>query len=128
MKLHVLCLTVISVITFSAEAGAAGGNHPRRTEVLNRDSRLQNRTDRAAKNGKINQDQANKLEGEEGAIKKEEEADAAANGGHITKKQQRHLNREENRVGHELRQDKRQDRRAKKGEAPATATTAPATN
>jgi hypothetical protein len=110
--------------------------HPRRAQVLKRDKKLENRTENAEKNGKITDAQAKHLEGEEAAIHKQEQADAAANGGKITKSEQRDLNREENRVNRELKRDERRDARRKNqgqggqqqggGNAPAAGGNAPA--
>ena len=93
-------------------------NHPRRAQVLARDKKLNRRTKNAEKNGKITEGQAEKLEKEEGAIRKQEQADAAANGGHITKEEQRDLNREENKVNRQLRRDERKDRKRKGNAVP----------
>jgi hypothetical protein len=108
----------LSVLALSLAAGTAHAdnnnwkkNHPRRAEVLKRDRNLHRRTENAEKSGKITEGQAEKLEKEENAIRAQEKADAAANGGHITKAEQRDLNREENKVDRELRRDERRDRR-----------------
>lgn len=76
--------------------------HPRRAEVLHRDNRI---------NGTLNAD-AGKLGGNLGSLKQDqqsirqqEQADAAANGGHITKAQQQQLNTEENQLNQQIRKD-----------------------
>jgi hypothetical protein len=117
MKLSQLSLAALVAALCLAVAPAAHADnnwkkkHPRRAEVLKRDNRLKNRTQNAENKGKITQGQANHLEGEEAAIRNQEQADAAANGGHITKGEQRDLNREENKVNRELKRDERRDRR-----------------
>ncbi len=77
-------------------------NHPRRAEVLHRDNRI---------GGTLNAD-AGKLGGSYGSLKQQqqsirgqEQADAAANGGHITKSEQGQLNAEENQLGREINAD-----------------------
>ena len=77
-------------------------NHPRRAEVLHRDSRL---------NGELNAD-AGKLGGNDGSLKQQqqsirqqEQADAKANGGYITKSQQQQLNAEETQLNQEIKAD-----------------------
>jgi hypothetical protein len=78
--------------------------HPRRGEVLNRDSRL---------NGKLNGDYGKlgghygQLRKEDRAIRRQEQADARANGGFLTKREQKQLNREENRLNKQIRQDQK---------------------
>jgi hypothetical protein len=106
--MSVLALATVST-NARAEEGQFAKKHPRRAQVLRRDRRLKNQTENAEKSGKITDAQADKLEKEEGAIKNQEQADAAANGGHITKGEQRQLNREENRVHRQLRRDERKD-------------------
>jgi len=67
--------------------------HPRRAEVLGRDTRL---------NDRINNDYGQlgghygQLEREDNSIRRQEQRDARANGGFITRGQQEQLNREEN--------------------------------
>lgn len=79
-------------------------NHPRRAEVLHRDIRI---------GGTLNAD-AGKLGGNYGSLKQQqqsirqqEQADAAANGGHITKAQQGQLNGEEKLLNQEIRADRK---------------------
>jgi len=50
--------------------------------------------------------EAPKLDGEEAKIKAQEQADAKANGGHITKGEQRQLNREENAESRQIYEEK----------------------
>jgi hypothetical protein len=116
--LSVMALSLAVSLPARAE-GQFAKKHPRRAEVLKRDRKLKRQTANAEKNGKITDAQADKLQKEEGAIKNQEQADAAANGGHITKAEQRDLNREENKVHRELRRDERQDAQAGQGTAPA---------
>lgn len=124
MKLLLSALvTVIALASFS-NAHAADGNwkkkHPRREEVLQRDKNLKNRTQAADQSGKITDAQAQKLEKQEGAIRNQEQADAATHGGHITKGEKRDLNREENRVNRELKRDERRDAKRPSPTAPTT--------
>lgn len=83
-------------------AGKFAHNHPRRAEVLRRDNRL---------NGDINRD-AGRLGGnysalktEDQGIRRQEQADAAAHGGHITRQEQQQLNGEENTLRSQISQD-----------------------
>ncbi|HVN34563.1 MAG TPA: hypothetical protein VMU96_04810 [Casimicrobiaceae bacterium] len=77
-------------------------NHPRRAEVLHRDNRI---------NGELNAD-AGKLGGNYGSLKQQqqsirqqEQMDARANGGYITKSQQQQLNTEETQLNQEIKVD-----------------------
>ena len=76
--------------------GAAGAqetkwqkNHPRRTEVNKRLNNQNRRIQQGVKSGELNKGQAKQLHQEDKSIRKQERQDAAANGGHITKQQQR---------------------------------------
>jgi hypothetical protein len=113
MKLALSALVTIFALASFNTAQAADSNwkkkHPRRVEVNQRDRNLKNRTESAEKSGKINGAQADRLEKQENSIRNQERADAAANGGHITKGEQRELNREENNVNRELNRDERRD-------------------
>lgn len=76
--------------------------HPRRGEVLNRDSRI---------GGQLNGDYGKlggnygRLHHEDQGIRHQEQADARANGGHITGQEQHQLNQEENQLKQQIRQD-----------------------
>src|SRR5579872_1748141 len=73
--------------------------HPRQNEVNKRLDNQANRVNRQEQNGKVTQQQAEKMEGQDQKIYNQEQADKAKNGGdYITKGQQAKLNREENRV------------------------------
>jgi len=77
-------------------------NHPRRSQVLGRDANL---------NYAINKDEGHlggnykALETDDRSIAKQEQADAGANGGHITKLEQGQLNSEESNLRNQIRQD-----------------------
>lgn len=77
-------------------------NHPRRAEVLSRDSSL---------NYQINKDEGhlgghyNQLMSQDRAIQSQEQTYASQNGGYITQAQQAQLNQEENALHREIRYD-----------------------
>jgi hypothetical protein len=77
-------------------------NHPRRAEVLARDSNL---------NYKINKDEGNlgghyqQLENKDRSIQRQEQTDARENGGYITKAEQTQLNHEENHLNNQIKRD-----------------------
>jgi hypothetical protein len=58
------------------------------------------------KSGKLTPHQAKQLHREDHAIRGQERADAAAHGGHITKPEQRQLDREENRSSRRIYNEK----------------------
>jgi len=77
-------------------------NHPRRSEVMSRDSNL---------NYGINKDEGHlggnysTLESEDRSIAQQQRQDAAQNGGYITRQEQTQLNGEENSLRNQIRQD-----------------------
>jgi biopolymer transport protein ExbB/TolQ len=91
--------------------------HPRRAEVLKRANNEEKKNEEAEEQGKITNRQEKKLNREDQRIKKEEERDARAHGGMITKAEQNKLNREENRVNRERNNMEKED--AKKAVVPS---------
>jgi|GEM_PF-1530566 len=112
MKHSKSLLSSLLVVGFAAGilAQAAFANdrfedhHPRRAEVLGRDHNLRH---------ELNEDKGHlggnygKLMAGDRRIQRQEQRDAHQNGGYITKREQRHLNREENRLNHRIRRDDR---------------------
>lgn len=78
--------------------------HPRRSQVLSRDNRL---------NWRLNKDRGHlggnykQLEKEQIAIRRQEQADAKANGGYITRSERAQLNKEENQLNQQIHSDYR---------------------
>ena len=101
-------------------------NHPRRAEVLHRDNRQVKQVNRAAATGKLTNPQANRIKAQDQSIRRQEQQMSKLNGGHITKGEQKVLNREENHVHHEIKHDERKDA-AKAAGTPATPTPAHST-
>ena len=87
--------------------------HPRRHEVNKRLKNQNKRAKEGVEDGKLTKDQA-------AQIRKEERRDAAKHGGHITKKEQNKINRQENRVSGQINKDEAGNA------APAPAAPAPA--
>lgn len=77
-------------------------NHPRRAEVLGRDSNLNYQINRDE--GHLNGQYGNLMR-QDNSIARQEQQDARQNGGYITTQQQNQLNREENALGREVRMD-----------------------
>jgi V8-like Glu-specific endopeptidase len=87
--------------------GAPGGRfateHPRRNQVNKRVDNQRGRINEGVKNGELSKKngelskgQARQLRANDRAIKAQEHAEVKANGGHLTKAEQRQLNQEEN--------------------------------
>ena len=77
--------------------------HPRRAEVLHRDNRIGGSLN--ADSGKLGGNYGS-LKAQQNSIRQQEQADAAANGGHITKTEQGQLNAEENQLNQEIKADR----------------------
>ncbi len=73
--------------------GAVDPNHPRVNEVDQRLQNQQNRVDAGVANGTITPKQAGHDEARDARIEQKAQSDEAANGGHLTKGEQRHLNK-----------------------------------
>jgi hypothetical protein len=104
---------VILAMTSAFVFGTAGSamavtqwqkDHPRRTEVNKRLNNQDRRIHQERKEGEISKAQAQKLHREDHGIRKEERTMAAQDGGHITKQEQRTLNRQENAVSRQIGQ------------------------
>jgi hypothetical protein len=106
MKTTVAITALIGLAIISANLQASAQTfaqkHPRRAEVLHRDNKI---------NNEINNQKGNlgghysQLKAEDRAIRHQEQADARANGGFITKGEQRQLNHEENHLQHQVKHD-----------------------
>ena len=102
-----------SVWTVNAEAGngnPTGGkfavNHPRRNEVNTRVDNQRERINQGLKNGKLTGQEAQQLRANDRAIKQQEHADVKANGGYLTRAQQKQINQEENANSQLIRDEK----------------------
>ncbi|MBD8879329.1 MULTISPECIES: hypothetical protein [Rhodanobacter] len=71
--------------------------HPRVNEVNNRLTNQQNRINNGLKNGTMTQKQAARDESHDANIARRESVDEAKHNGHLTKQEQKNLNRSENR-------------------------------
>jgi hypothetical protein len=79
------------------------GEHPRRNEVMARDHNMDRQIyrDRGQLNGNYKS-----LMSQDRAIKQQTKADFRANGGYLTKPQQRQINQEENGLKRDIHQDR----------------------
>src|ERR1700691_574616 len=97
-----LSLGLVATTSSASFAGVWGQNHPRRAQVLGRDNNL---------NQTINQDRGQlgghywQLQNRDQSIQRQEQHDAAMNGGHITPQEQTQLNKEENGLNRQVSKD-----------------------
>ena len=105
---------LMSLGTASAQTSNASGagpgvddpGHPRVNEVNGREQNQQDRIANGVKNGTMSPGQAAHVERQEQHIDNQEKADMAAHNGHLTKGEQRQLNKEQNKTSKEIYRDK----------------------
>lgn len=95
--LRAAVLMFISIFLFSNMlfAGQWQKTHPRRAEVNKRLNNQNRRINKEVQEGKITKEQAKELHQNDREMRKEERNMAKHHGGHITKEEQRELNKEE---------------------------------
>ena len=89
-------------------SGAGPGGHPRVNQVNGREENQQQRIANGVSSGKLNSQQTANLENRETAVQNREKADMAKNNGHLTKGEQRGINRQQNRISKSIAKDKHQ--------------------
>ena len=92
--------------TSGAGPGVVDPGHPRVNQVNRRAGRQQKRIANGVKNGTLTSQQTSRLEKRETAVQKREQADMAKHNGHLTKAEQRGLNRQQNRISRSIARDK----------------------
>jgi len=103
---------VATLLNVGFLAGAALGGekwkaeHPRRAEVNHRLHNQNARINEGLKTGKLSSQQAQALHQQDHQLRQEERADAAQNGGHITKTEQAQLNQQENALSGQIYAEK----------------------
>jgi hypothetical protein len=104
---HFLVAAVVIAFGLISASGFAQSKfdetHPRRAEVNARLNNQNARVDNKVADGKMSRGEAARIHRQDHAIRREERRDAAANGGHITKAEQTHINHQENHVSREIR-------------------------
>ena len=80
--------------------------HPRVNQFNRRETRQQTRIAKGVKSGKLTPKQTAHLEKGEKRLQNNEKKDMAKNNGHLTKQDQRQLNRESNRTSRRIAKDK----------------------
>jgi hypothetical protein len=89
-----------------AGPGVVDPGHPRVNEVNRREANQQKRIGNGIANGKLTSKQATNLEKRETAVQNREQADMAKHNGHLTKAEQRGINRQQNRISRSIKHDK----------------------
>ena len=92
--------------TSGAGPGVVDPGHPRVNQVNKREERQQQRIAKGVAHGTLNSKETTHLEKRETALQNREKADMAKNNGHLTKAEQRGLNRQENRISRSIKRDK----------------------
>jgi uncharacterized lipoprotein YajG len=95
-----------STDTSGAGPGVVDSGHPRVNQVNRREGRQQQRIGNGIKSGKLNPQQASNLEKREARVQNREQKDMAAHNGHLTKREQKGINRQQNRISKSIDKDK----------------------
>jgi hypothetical protein len=90
----------------AAGPGVVDPGHPRVNEVNQREENQQKRIANGINNGSLSPKETAHLESREASLQHQEKVDMAKNGGHLTKTEQRQLNRRENRISKSIYKDK----------------------
>ena len=90
-----------------AGVGVRDLDHPHVTEVNQREQKLDNRINQGVTNGTLTTQQAANLDQKVQVIQQQEAKDIATNGGHLTRADDRQLNKEEGRLSHQIRAGKK---------------------
>jgi uncharacterized lipoprotein YajG len=92
--------------TSGAGPGQTDPGHPRVNEVNGRETNQQDRIANGVKNGTLTPGQTSRVENREQHFENQQKADMAAHNGHLTKGEQRQLNKEQNRTSRRIYKDK----------------------
>jgi len=92
--------------TSGAGPGVVDPGHPRVNEVNQREQNQQDRIANGLKGGTLNAKQASNLEKREASVQNREQKDMAKNNGHLTKAEQKGINRQQNRISRSIYKDK----------------------
>ena len=95
-----------STNTSGAGPGVVDPFHPRVNQVNRRQERQQQRIGNGIENGKLSPKQTSNLEKREASVQNREQKDMAAHNGHLTKAEQKGINRQQNRISKSIYKDK----------------------
>ena len=92
--------------TSGAGPGVVDPGHPRVNEVNTRETIQQRRIANGVKNGSLSPRETANLERREASVENREKRDMAEHNGHLTKKEQVGINRQQNRISRSIARDK----------------------
>jgi hypothetical protein len=95
-----------STTASGAGPGVVDPGHPRVNEVNKREANQQKRIGNGVANGKLTSQQTTNLEKRETSVQNREQRDMAKNNGHLTKAEQKGVNRQQNRISKSIYKDK----------------------
>jgi len=95
-----------STNTSGAGPGVVDPGHPRVNQVNRREANQQKRIANGVSSGKLSAKQTAHLEKREAAVQNREQKDMAAHNGHLTKAEQKGINRQQNRISKSIYKDK----------------------
>jgi hypothetical protein len=96
--------------TSGAGAGQVDPGHPRVNQVNGRETNQQNRIANGIKDGQLTPGQTANLEKGEQRLQNNEKRDMAKDNGHLTKQDQKQLNKEANHMSNKIYKDKHSDK------------------
>jgi hypothetical protein len=92
--------------TSGAGPGVVDPGHARVNEVNQREANQQKRIANGINNGSMNAHETANVERREASVQKQEQTDMAKHNGHLTKAEQRQLNRRQDRISRSIYKDK----------------------
>ena len=92
--------------TSGAGPGVVDPGHPRVNQVNGREANQQKRIVNGVANGKLTSQQTTNLEKRETSVQNREKKDMAEHNGHLTKAEQKGINRQQNRISKSIYKDK----------------------
>jgi hypothetical protein len=96
--------------TSGAGPGVVDPGHPRVNEVNQREENQQQRIANGVSSGKLSARQTANLEKREASVQNREQKDMAEHNGHLTKSEQRGINRQQNRISNSIYKDKHENK------------------
>ena len=92
--------------TSGAGPGVVDPGHPRVNQVNRREANQQRRIANGVNSGKLNAQQTANLEKREASVQNREQKNMAQHNGHLTKAEQKGINRQQNRISKSIYKDK----------------------
>src|SRR5258707_6969904 len=98
--------------TSGAGPGVVDPGHPRVNEVNQREENQQKRIANGINSGSMNAHETANVERREASVQKQEQADMAKHNGHLTRAEQRQLNRRQDRISRTIYKDKHSNKKS----------------